>query len=93
MVILVPDNCVGSVENSNMDDPDTQTQDHCKYTEMSDFSRICFVSQVLLFLVALVSLTIGLTFGFNQVAQNSNSGILNFDCFSELIGDGRILRR
>ena len=25
---------------------------------------------------------------FNQVAQNSNSGILNVDCFSELIGDG-----
>ena len=94
MVILVPHNCVGSVENSNMDDPDTQTQDHCKYTEMSDFSRICFVSQVLLFLVALVSLTIGLTFGYNEsmmlneVAQNSNSGILNVDCFSELIGDG-----
>lgn len=70
MVILVPHNCVGSVENSNMDDPDTQTQDHCKYTEMSDFSRICFVSQVLLFLVALVSLTIGLTFGYKLQRVN-----------------------
>ena len=84
MVILVPHNCVGSVENSNMDDPDTQTQDHCKYTEMSDFSRICFVSQVLLFLVALVSLTIGLTFGynesmtFNQVAKTQILGFLMY---------------
>ena len=50
----------GNVENDNKENEKLKSANDALKT------RICYVSQVVIFLVALVSLTIGLTVGYNK---------------------------
>ena len=50
-------------------------------------TRICYVTQVVIFLFALVGLVIGLTVGYNKNEKDDNNE--SSDCeFSDIAGDG-----
>ena len=55
-----------TIENLNEEKNNKNKNESLKTANDALRTRVCYVSQVVLFLVALVSLTIGLTVGYNK---------------------------